>query len=59
LPRPRNILGGDCGRDATENFIQGRPDFEEAVERLVAFAQVGVDVVYVLYPSTWAGFGRS
>jgi 2-methylisocitrate lyase-like PEP mutase family enzyme len=42
-----------------ENFIQGRPDFEEAVERLVAFAQVGVDVVYVLYPSTWAGFGRS
>lgn len=30
----------------TDNFLQGRPDLDDTVRRLVAFAEVGADVLY-------------
>src|SRR5258708_743255 len=35
----------------TDNFIQGRPDLEDTIRRLVAFADVGADVLYAPYPA--------
>ena len=34
----------------TDNFIQGRPDLDDTIKRLVAFAEVGADVLYAPYP---------
>jgi 2-methylisocitrate lyase-like PEP mutase family enzyme len=34
----------------TDNFIQGRPDLEDTIRRLVAFAEVGADVLYAPLP---------
>ena len=34
----------------TDNFLQGRPDLEDSIKRLVAFAEVGADVLYAPYP---------
>jgi 2-methylisocitrate lyase-like PEP mutase family enzyme len=34
----------------TDNFIQGRPDLEDTIKRLTAFAEVGADVLYAPYP---------
>jgi 2-methylisocitrate lyase-like PEP mutase family enzyme len=34
----------------TDNFIQGRPDLDDTIRRLVAFAEVGADVLYAPYP---------
>ncbi|MET8783803.1 isocitrate lyase/phosphoenolpyruvate mutase family protein [Streptomyces sp. NPDC004589] len=34
----------------TDNFIQGRPDLDDTVRRLTAFAEVGADVLYAPYP---------
>jgi 2-methylisocitrate lyase-like PEP mutase family enzyme len=30
----------------TDNFLQGRPDLEDTIRRLTAFAEVGADVLY-------------
>jgi 2-methylisocitrate lyase-like PEP mutase family enzyme len=35
----------------TDNFIQGRPDLADTIKRLVAFAEVGADVLYAPYPT--------
>jgi 2-methylisocitrate lyase-like PEP mutase family enzyme len=35
----------------TDNFLQGRPDLDDTIRRLVAFAEVGADVLYAPYPS--------
>jgi 2-methylisocitrate lyase-like PEP mutase family enzyme len=35
----------------TDNFIQGRPDLDDTIKRLTAFADVGADVLYAPYPS--------
>ena len=35
----------------TDNFLQGRPDLEDTIKRLVAFSEVGADVLYAPYPS--------
>ena len=34
----------------TDNFIQGRPDLDDTIKRLAAFAEVGADVLYAPYP---------
>jgi 2-methylisocitrate lyase-like PEP mutase family enzyme len=34
----------------TDNFIQGCPDLDDTIRRLVAFAEVGADVLYAPYP---------
>ena len=34
----------------TDNFLQGRPDLDDTLKRLVAFAEVGADVLYAPYP---------
>ena len=41
----------------TDNFIQGRPDLEDTIRRLVAFADVGADVLYAPYPRHGCGQG--
>ena len=41
----RIVLTGRC-----DNFIQGRPDLQDTIKRLVAFAEVGADVLYAPYP---------
>jgi 2-methylisocitrate lyase-like PEP mutase family enzyme len=43
--RGRIVLTG-----RTDNFIQGRPDLDDTIKRLVAFAEVGADVLYAPYP---------
>ncbi len=35
----------------TDNFIQGRLDLADTIKRLVAFAEVGADVLYAPYPA--------
>ncbi|HET9390777.1 MAG TPA: isocitrate lyase/phosphoenolpyruvate mutase family protein [Steroidobacteraceae bacterium] len=35
----------------TDNYLQGRPDLEDTIRRLVAFADVGADVLYAPYPT--------
>jgi 2-methylisocitrate lyase-like PEP mutase family enzyme len=42
----RILLTGRC-----DNFLQGRPDLEDTIKRLVAFAEVGADVLYAPYPT--------
>ncbi|MEU1622046.1 isocitrate lyase/phosphoenolpyruvate mutase family protein [Streptomyces sp. NPDC005722] len=34
----------------TDNFIQGRPDLDDTILRLTAFAEAGADVLYAPYP---------
>lgn len=36
----------------TDNFIQGRPDLDDTIRRLQAFAEVGADALYAPYPPT-------
>lgn len=35
----------------TDNFLQGRPDLDDTIKRLAAFAEVGADVLYAPYPT--------
>jgi 2-methylisocitrate lyase-like PEP mutase family enzyme len=35
----------------SDNYLQGRPDLDDTIKRLVAFAEVGADVLYAPYPS--------
>jgi 2-methylisocitrate lyase-like PEP mutase family enzyme len=34
----------------TDNFIQGRPDLDDTIRRLQAFAEAGADVLFAPYP---------
>ena len=45
VSRGRIVLTG-----RTDNFLQGRPDLDDTIRRLVAFADVGADVLYAPYP---------
>ena len=42
----------------TDNFIQGRPDLEDTIKRLTAFAEVGADVLYAPYPPDLAAVAK-
>jgi 2-methylisocitrate lyase-like PEP mutase family enzyme len=46
VARARILLTG-----RTDNFLQGRPDLDDTIRRLVAFAEVGADVLYAPYPA--------
>ncbi|HKY21426.1 MAG TPA: isocitrate lyase/phosphoenolpyruvate mutase family protein [Vicinamibacterales bacterium] len=35
----------------TDNYLQGRPDLDDTIRRLTAFADVGADVLYAPYPT--------
>lgn len=39
----------------TDNYLQGRPDLDDTIKRLVAFAEVGADVLYAPYPADMDG----
>ncbi|MEU6339696.1 isocitrate lyase/phosphoenolpyruvate mutase family protein [Streptomyces sp. NPDC046977] len=34
----------------TDNFLQGRPDLDDTIRRLTAFAEAGADVLYAPFP---------
>ena len=46
VARGRIVLTG-----RTDNFLQGQPDLKDTIKRLVAFAEVGADVLYAPYPT--------
>ncbi|MFB7225609.1 isocitrate lyase/phosphoenolpyruvate mutase family protein [Streptomyces sp. NPDC056227] len=52
--RVRSAVNAAKGRNVvtgrTDNFIQGRPDLDDTIRRLTAFAEVGADVVYAPFP---------
>lgn len=50
VAKGRILLTGRC-----DNFIQGRPDLEDTIRRLTAFADAGADVLYAPYPADMAG----
>jgi 2-methylisocitrate lyase-like PEP mutase family enzyme len=50
VARGRIVLTGRC-----DNFIQGRPDLDDTIRRLTAFAEAGADVLYAPYPADMAG----
>ncbi len=35
----------------TDNYLQGRPDLDDTIKRLSAFAEVGADVLYAPFPT--------
>lgn len=41
----------------TDNYLNGRPDLDDTIRRLTAFAEVGADVVYAPYPSDLGALG--
>lgn len=43
--RGRIVLTG-----RTDNFLQGRPDLDDTIRRLTAFAEAGADVLYAPFP---------
>jgi 2-methylisocitrate lyase-like PEP mutase family enzyme len=52
--RVRSAVDASKGRivvtGRTDNFIQGRPDLDDTIRRLTAFAEVGADVLYAPFP---------
>lgn len=46
VARGRILLTG-----RTDNFLQGRPDLDDTIRRLVAFAEVGADVLFAPFPA--------
>ncbi|MEP7177113.1 MAG: isocitrate lyase/phosphoenolpyruvate mutase family protein [Gemmatimonadales bacterium] len=38
----------------TDNYLHGRPDLDDTIRRLVAFAEVGADVLFAPYPPDMA-----
>ena len=42
----------------TDNFIQGRPDLDDTIRRLTAFAEAGADVLYAPYPPDMAAIEK-
>jgi 2-methylisocitrate lyase-like PEP mutase family enzyme len=52
--RVRSAVAAAKGRvvitGRTDNFIQGRPDLDDTIRRLTAFAEVGADVLYAPFP---------
>lgn len=50
VAKGRILLTGRC-----DNFIQGRPDLDDTIRRLTAFAEAGADVLYAPYPTDMDG----
>jgi 2-methylisocitrate lyase-like PEP mutase family enzyme len=54
VARVRTAVAAAKGRivvtGRTDNYLQGRPDLDDTIRRLTAFAEVGADVVYAPYP---------
>ncbi|MET8810112.1 isocitrate lyase/phosphoenolpyruvate mutase family protein [Streptomyces sp. NPDC004546] len=57
--RVRSAVNAAKGRivvtDRTDNFIQGRPDLDDTIRRLAAFAEAGADVLYAPFPTDLDG----
>ncbi|WP_245687178.1 isocitrate lyase/PEP mutase family protein [Streptacidiphilus griseoplanus] len=54
VARVRSAVDAAKGRivitGRTDNFLQGRPDLEDTIRRLTAFAEAGADVLYAPFP---------
>jgi 2-methylisocitrate lyase-like PEP mutase family enzyme len=44
-PKGRIVITG-----RTDNYLHGRPDLDDTIRRLTAFAEVGADVVHAPFP---------
>ena len=54
-PNRAAVLGdGIVLTGRTDNYLQGRPDLDDTIRRLTAFADVGADVLYAPYPTDLA-----
>ncbi|MDX3354376.1 isocitrate lyase/phosphoenolpyruvate mutase family protein [Streptomyces sp. ME01-24h] len=54
VKRVRSAVDAAKGRivvtGRTDNFLQGRPDLDDTIRRLTAFAEAGADVLFAPYP---------
>lgn len=54
VDRVRGAVGASRKRivvtGRTDNYLQGRPDLDDTIRRLTAFADVGADVLYAPFP---------
>lgn len=54
VDRVRSAVGASKQRivvtGRTDNYLQGRPDLDDTIRRLTAFAEVGADVLYAPFP---------
>ncbi|MEV0210916.1 isocitrate lyase/phosphoenolpyruvate mutase family protein [Streptomyces sp. NPDC050788] len=54
VARVRSAVDAAKGRivvtGRTDNFLQGRPDLDDTIRRLTAFAEAGADVLYAPFP---------
>ena len=54
VDRVRHAVAASQGRivvtGRTDNYLHGRPDLDDTVRRLTAFAEAGADVLYAPYP---------
>lgn len=54
VTRVRSAVDAAKGRivvtGRTDNFLQGRPDLDDTIRRLTAFAEAGADVLYAPFP---------
>jgi 2-methylisocitrate lyase-like PEP mutase family enzyme len=61
VDRVRSAVNAAKGRivvtGRTDNFIQGRPDLDDTIRRLTAFAEAGADVLYAPYPPDLEALG--
>ena len=62
VERVRSAVDAAKGRivvtGRTDNFIQGRPDLDDTIRRLTAFAEVGADVLFAPYPPDLDALGK-
>ncbi|ONH27776.1 isocitrate lyase/PEP mutase family protein [Pseudofrankia asymbiotica] len=54
VDRVRHAVAASKGRivvtGRTDNYLQGRPDLDDTIRRLTAFAEAGADVLYAPFP---------
>lgn len=54
VDRLRHAVAASRGRivitGRTDNFLEGRPDLDDTIRRLTAFAEAGADVLYAPFP---------
>ncbi|OHV35975.1 MULTISPECIES: isocitrate lyase/PEP mutase family protein [Pseudofrankia] len=54
VDRVRHAVAASKGRivitGRTDNYLKGRPDLDDTIRRLTAFAEAGADVLYAPYP---------
>lgn len=62
VARVRRAVAAGSGRivvtGRTDNYVHGRADLDDTIRRLVAFAEVGADVLFAPYPPDLDALGK-